>query len=114
MQMAKDTLEAGTGFMPSVRDLIKRLQDKGYTANLIPRFDHFESDCGTHRFDPNEFVVDEVLRFENTSDPDDQAIVYGISSPRLGIKGVYVDSYGVYHDDLSSAMQSHLKPRTRV
>lgn len=109
MQTAKDTLEAGTGFMPSVRDILKRLQDKGYTTNLIPRFDHFESDCGTHHFGPNEFVVDEVLRFENTSDPDDQAILYAISSPRQGIKGVYIDSYGFYHDELSSAMLQHLR-----
>lgn len=97
-------LEAGTGFMASLAETIRAFERKGYTENLVPRFDHFELHSGRERLAPGEFVLDEVRRFENTSDPDDQSILYAISAPAHGLKGLYVDSYGTYHDELSERM----------
>lgn len=97
-------LEAGTGFMASLADTIRAFESRGYTENLVPRFDHFEFRSGQEHLAPEDFVLDEMRRFENTSDPDDQAILYAISAPTQGVKGLYVDSYGAYHDDLSERM----------
>lgn len=99
--------QAGTGFMLSLTDSIHEFEKKGYTENLVPRFDHFESRSGQVKLYPDDLKIDKVLRFENSSDPDDQSIMYAISSGDL--KGLYVDSYGLYHDELSPAILDRLK-----
>lgn len=103
-QNTNDTLRAGTGFMLQPIEAIEDLQKDGYDQNLVARFDHFELRSGADKAYPNEFEVDEVVRFENTSDPSDQSILYAISSPSHGWKGIYLESYGLYHDDLSTEM----------
>lgn len=96
-----DIMEAGTGFMPSLYEMVTRLEHRGYIENLGAHGDHFEARSGALKLYPKDIVVDKMQRFENTSDPDDQAIVYAISAPALGVKGIYVDSYGLNQDDLS-------------
>lgn len=95
--------------MASLADTIRTLQDEGYTENLVPRYDHFEFRSGKFSLEPDELVIDDIIRFENTSDPDDQSILYAISCPHLGVKGLYVDSYGAYHDELSDKMLASLR-----
>lgn len=107
-QTAQDMLQAGTGFMQSLSEAINKLQASSYKENLVPKYDHFECRCGEIQIYPQDFVVDKVVRFENTSDPDDQSVLFAISSPKKGIKGLYVDSYGSHHDDLSALMLKHL------
>lgn len=55
----------------------------------------------------NEFNVDKVLRFEGPSNPDDNAILYAITTDN-GRKGVLVDGYGVYGGQVSKAMLDKL------
>lgn len=105
----QDMLKAGTGFMVPVNEDILQLEKQGYSENLIPRFDHLECDSGSIKLYPDEFAVDEIIRFENSSDPDDQSIVYAISSAKGGVKGIYTESYGAYHDELSDEMLQHFK-----
>lgn len=96
-----DIAKAGTGFMINLADAIRLLQLEGYDINLVPQFDHFTYDDQKKSLYPSELRVDKVLRFENSSDPDDQSILYAISSKDYSLKGLYVDSYGTYHDNLS-------------
>ena len=109
MATTKDVLKAGTGFMMPLVEELHRLKEDGYTENLIPCFDHLSCRSGEIEMKPDEFNVDAIFRFENTSDPDDQSIAYAISCPKAGIKGVYVESYGLYHDELSPEMMEKLK-----
>lgn len=97
----RDMLEAGTGHMNTLLDGIQKWQALGYTENIIPAGDHLSCQMGKIELYPEDIKVDHIFRFENTSDPEDQSILYAISSPSKGIKGLYVDSYGVYHDELS-------------
>ena len=57
---------------------------------------------------PSDFRIDEFYRFEGASNPDDNSIVYAISSNQ-GIRGVLVDAYGVYSDSLTEEMIDKLK-----
>jgi len=106
---SKDVMKAGTGFMMQLSDALHCLQEAGYVENLIPRYDHFEARSGEIRIDPADITIDDILRFENTSDPDDQSIAYAITSRKNGVKGIYVESYGLYHDDLSNDLMAKLQ-----
>lgn len=101
----KEMSKAGTGFMINLTDTIRKFEAEGYVDNLVPNFDHFSCRNDSITIYPKEIVVDKMIRFENSSDPDDQSILYAIrSNHQGGVKGLYVDSYGTYHDELSASM----------
>jgi hypothetical protein len=60
---------------------------------------------------PEDFSIDEFYRFEGMSNTDDNSILYAISS-KDGLKGVLVDAYGVYSENLSEAMIKKLSMRS--
>ena len=55
-----------------------------------------------------DFDVDETHRFEGMSSTDDNSVLYAISS-KDGIKGLLVDAYGVYAENISEAMRKKLR-----
>jgi hypothetical protein len=108
-QESKDILEAGTGFMLCLSEAIHDLENQGYTENLTLKVDHFESNSGENKIYTQDFDVDKVIRFENTSDPDDQAILYAIRSDNKGLKGLYVEGYGINQDEQSKEIIEKFK-----
>lgn len=46
--------------------------------------------------------------FEGMSNPDDNSIVFAISS-HSGVKGVLVDAYGMYAENINEAMRLKLR-----
>jgi hypothetical protein len=49
--------------------------------------------CGeTH--EPRDVQIMETIRFEGTSDPDDEAIVFALVCTRCGARGALVTAYG--------------------
>lgn len=107
----EDELKAGTGFMLQLHEGINYLRKLGYVENLTSHYDHFECRSGEIKLMPSDFSVDGMMRFENTSDPDDQSILYAISSNDGKTKGAYVDSYGLYHEDLSPEIIERFKKK---
>ena len=63
--------------------------------------------CKAGKFNPDEFEIVEVHRFEGDSDPSDEAVVYAIES-RTGMKGVLVNGYGISADPMSSDLAKKL------
>lgn len=100
-QPAEEMANAGTGDMQCVAEAIKELKAKGYVHNLMLAYDHFKTEDDKIKLYPKDIFFDEVMRFENTSDPDDQSILYAISSTADDVKGICVESYGLYHEDIS-------------
>jgi hypothetical protein len=107
----QDSIKAGTGFMEPLSEAIEIYRKNGYTENLVPYFDHLATHSNNLKIWPSEIIVDEVCRFENSSDPSDQSILYVISVPSRNLKGLYTESYGLYHDNLSEPLQEALKLR---
>lgn len=64
--------------------------------------------CNAQRFNPDQFEIVEVYRFEGNSDPGDESVVYGIESNN-GLKGVLVDGYGYSSSPRSEAILQKLK-----
>lgn len=58
---------------------------------------------------PEDFQIDKVYRFEGASDPEDQSILYAISSLKFDIKGILVDGYGISSDEATSKLIEKLQ-----
>lgn len=97
--------------MTTVSEVINHLKTKGYSADLYLKQNHLECEGNKIKLLPDEFIVDKHYRFEGESNPDDEAIVYAISSPTHNLKGVLVDAYGIYSGDISTEMLAALDER---
>ncbi len=94
------------GVRPNYRTLsetISDLKSKGYTIdfNIASVFSPVLS--------PNDFEIDRVHRFEGASNPDDQCILYAISSSNLSVKGILVNGYGISAVDETNEVVSKLR-----
>lgn len=88
---------------------IEALKKEGYTEDF-----NLDSDCiacGTDkiRISPTDFHIDRVYRFDVNTDAGDQSILYAISSEKHNLKGLLVNGYGIYSDDLTDDMAIKLK-----
>lgn len=84
----------------SLMDALEDLKRRGYSLDF-----RREPTClYCYVFDlwisPDQFNIDEVYRFEGDSNIDDSCVLYAISS-YSGMKGVLIDSYGVYAEYLT-------------
>lgn len=94
-----DTLTA------AVADLDKR----GYEHDFKLEPEFIECKAIDMRLMPEEFEIDEFYRFEGLNDPDDSAVIYAISSQVGNLKGVIIDAYGVYAENLAPDLLDKLK-----
>jgi hypothetical protein len=96
--------------MTTLSEIINKLKTEGYTEDFNLNGDSISA--GTEvKLHPEHFVVDRHFRFEGESNPDDEAVVYAISSVDGKTKGTLVNSYGMYSDQLSDDMVKALKDR---
>jgi hypothetical protein len=91
----------------AVNDLVKR----GYTTDFLL---HEEKDClycaaNSMELSPDDFVIDEVYRFEGMTDPADESIVFAISSDKFKIKGLVINGFGANFGYRSSKLVEHLQ-----
>ncbi len=96
----------------TVSETIRALEREGYSVdfNLTPfAADGFPYD---NILSPLDYQIDKVYRFEGATNPDDQSILYAISSVRLQIKGILLNGYGMYADLAANAVLSRLTTRT--
>lgn len=92
----------------TLSEAVNDLQNRGYTYdfNLKPHC----LECVTLQLElrPEAFEVDEVYRFEGMSSTEDNSVVYAISSLD-GIRGLLIDAYGVYAENISDQMRIKLR-----
>ncbi len=89
-------------------EALNGLKEQGYTLdfNLANGILHnSEQNITLH---PDDFNINGVYRFEGPSDPADNSVVYSLESEKYGIKGVFVNGYGVYSDDVSEELLNKL------
>jgi hypothetical protein len=58
---------------------------------------------------PETLVVEEVLRFEGASDPDDESTVFALRCATHGVRGTYVVAWGPGMHPLDAAMVRRLR-----
>lgn len=94
----------------TLSEALNGLKKEGYDLDLNLQPDCVECRPLNLRLYPADFIIDKYYRFEGASNPDDNAIVYAISSVD-GLKGTLVDAYGVYADPLTNEMIEKIKIR---
>jgi hypothetical protein len=93
----------------SLHEAIKALRIQGYTEDFNLKEDCLECEVREINLFPEEFHIEKVFRFFGPSDPDDESILYAISSDKYDIKGILVNGYGVSSDPLTQEMVNKLK-----
>jgi len=89
----------------TVSQAVNELKTRGFTMDF--NLQENSIICKNEKFNPEDFKIVEVYRFEGDSDPADEAVVYAIES-KNGLKGVLVNGYGISAETLSSEMAKKL------
>ncbi len=99
----------------TLSEAVNDLQQRGYTTDFLLEDGKECLYCKTHPFElsPNEFVIDEIYRFEGMTDPADESIVFAISSEKYGVKGLVINSFGAEFGYRSSKLVEELHRRAR-
>lgn len=85
------------------------LEQRGYEYDFNLADDSIECKALDLRLMPEEFEIDEFYRFEGMTDPADSSVIYAISSPVGNLKGVLIDAYGAYSENISPELLDKLK-----
>jgi len=94
-------------YEPTLVETLEKLRMEGYKEDFNIRFDSLI--CRDVCLLPSQFEVDKVYRFEGNTNPSDEAILFAISSIDGKIKGVLVNSYGTYADEMTEELIDKLK-----
>jgi len=89
----------------TLSETINGLKTEGYTVD----FNIHDEQLADMVLSPDDFEIDKFFRFEGETNPEDQSILYAISSPKFGTKGLLVNGYGISSDAISSQLISKLK-----
>ena len=93
-------MKSYTTLSEAVNDLTK----KGYTFNFNIEGNCIECAEDNMQLQPDEFEIDEVYRFQEMSDVDNESILYAISSTQNNVKGLLVNAYSIYADTASAKL----------
>lgn len=92
----------------SLSEALGDLKKRGYTEDFNLKPYCLECPHLQLELQPSQFTIDETYRFEGMSNPDDNAVIYAVSSsPEL--RGILVDAYGVYAEALTPEMAQKLR-----
>ena len=86
----------------TVSEAVNGLKKRGFVIDFNLEENYIV--CSAGKFNPDNFEIVEVYRFEGNTDPSDEAVVYAIESI-TGMKGVLVNGYGISADTMSSEWQ---------
>lgn len=94
----------------TLSEAVNDLEKRGYTTDFLVMEEKECLYCSKNDLElaPEDFVIDEVYRFEGMTDPADESIVFAISSPRYEVKGLVINSFGADFGYRSSRLVAHL------
>jgi hypothetical protein len=99
--------------METLSEAVERLTAAGYEHDFRAEPDGLRA-VGTscvHR--PESLVIEETLRFEGESDPQDEAALFALRCEAHGTRGTYVVAYGPAMDPLDADMVRRLSDGRR-
>lgn len=98
-KVPKEQLPSGSSDdMKTMSACISKLDNLGYTTQFKAEGPVLQSLSTSRRFRPDQVRIVNFYRFEGSSNPDDNAILYAIRTDS-GEKGTLTDAYGAYSDE---------------
>ncbi|CAA7193961.1 phosphoribosylpyrophosphate synthetase [Chryseobacterium potabilaquae] len=98
--------------MVQYNDMVQALKDlkqRGFDMDFSLLSDCLYCASKSLKLKPEDFTVLETHRFESIdSSPDNNAVIYAISSTDGKNKGVLVDAYGTYAEEMTHEMAKKL------
>jgi len=96
----------------TLSEAIDQLKTVGYSSDL-----NLEARPGSlvalsMKAHPEDFQIDKYYRFEGATDPEDESIVYAISSAKHRLKGILINAFGAYSDSAIDDMVRAVKEKT--
>lgn len=88
----------------TVVSALEDLKKRGYTIDFNIAFDKIACSQTGVCLNPSEFEITAVHRFEGSTNPDDQDVVYVVVSKDGKMKGTITSAYGMYADTLNDDM----------
>ena len=88
--------------METLSEAIARLEALGFRDSFQPVDGRLRALGAERLFSPEALVVEEVVRFEGESDPDEQAILFALRSPAGEVRGTFTTSFGPLGDPASA------------
>ena len=95
-------------YMKSLSTCLNKMITDGYIEDFKVSDRGLESLNSGKWYRPDEIQVVNFFRFEGMSDPDDNAILYVITT-NDGTKGTLIDGYGIYMDTKLSAFMKEVE-----
>lgn len=96
--------------LDTLSETMNALKKKGYTTdfNLTENCLVCHKEKKEIRIHPNDFEIEDTFRFEGETNPSDASILYAIKSDKYNLKGVLVNAYGVYADNIDGELAKKL------
>ena len=89
--------------METVSEAIGRLEAAGFRDSFRATEGRLWALAAERFFDPERLVVNEIVRFEGESDPDDMAILFALRSASGDVRGTFTTAYGAMVADPDAA-----------
>jgi len=97
--------------IPTLVAALDHLRSQGYVADFrVTEDGRLRCDTCGHTIEPEEAVVEATHRFEGASNPDDQAILFGLRCDGCGVRGALVTAYGPSATEQEAAVLTALRP----
>jgi hypothetical protein len=88
--------------METLSEAIARLEAAGFRDSFRADGARLWALAAQRFFALDALVVEEVVRFEGESDPDEQAILFALRSPDGDVRGTFATPYGPVADAASA------------
>lgn len=96
----------------TLSETINGLKKEGYDNNFNIEKECFICHKTNTVLSEDDFEIDKVYRFEGESNPDDESVLYAISSKKYNMKGLLINGYGISSDEAAAAIVEKLKRHT--
>lgn len=91
---ADRTRDRTHGQMETLTEALDRLEARGFAKSFIARPTGQLEVRGWPRMDPEELILEETVRFEGQSDPDDEMVLFALRTGDWSLRGTFLANYG--------------------
>jgi len=90
----------------TVSEALEELNKKGFIHDFNLRDEDIKKN-------PHHYEIEHIYRYEGNSNPDDEAIVYGITS-NSGQRGVYVAGFSANSENETAQVLNEISIKSRI